>query len=168
MRTAYADIPRCILTSVCVHTRAHTNMQSENNVYWWRAFACVKLRDAVHQVTAVVISSRAPGCSRLPHFLLAHQSTLRTHTHTPQVQSAIHTPHRVTYSWSCCDRAQLPLVVSSITYEMRHFDTTWFLVHFANLNKGGGGRSSNTLTPILLSAHYKSLSESSCVSRQPH
>ena len=73
-------------SDICMHshTRAHTNMQSENNVYWWRAFACVKLREAVHQVTAVVISSWAPGCNRLPHFT-------HTHTHTPLRYNQPHT-----------------------------------------------------------------------------
>ena len=74
-------------SDICMHshTRAHTNMQSENNVYWWRAFACVKLREAVHQVTAVVISSWAPGCNRLPHFTHTH-----THTHPSGTISHTH------------------------------------------------------------------------------
>ena len=61
-------------------------MQSENNVYWWRVPACVKLQKAVRQVTVVVISNRAWWQnSQQPEdncFLTTAPVHTHTHTHT--------------------------------------------------------------------------------------
>lgn len=171
MRTAYADILECIQTSVCIrtctHTCIHTNMQSENNVYWWRVSECVKLWEAVHQVTVVVNSNgeRRPKLPTLPNtqthsslhnFKLTHSyhtlvntfiasdehksintqcatvSLSHKHTHTHiTIHLTFHSWPRC--SWAC---AQLLLVISSITFYALYFDMTWFLMHFANFNRG--------------------------------
>ena len=56
-------------------------------------------------------------------------------THTVLSHVCTHTVLCLTYSWLCCSSAQLPLVISSITFDAPRFDTTWFLMRFANLNR---------------------------------
>lgn len=58
-------------------TCMRTNMQCENNVYWWRVAGFVRLGKAVHQVTMVFISSGA-WCQNSLNFF---QTTARAYAY---------------------------------------------------------------------------------------
>lgn len=151
-------------SEISVFIRAHTNMQCENDVYWWRVAGFVRAGEAVHQVTVVVISSRAWRQNSLNFF----QATAQAYAYKPhrlrRIVSSVsgpsliprhkHTKSTVSFVFSLSSLltlrfpSHLFMTRPQLSFLRRYrlssppshsprtaFDMTWFLMHFGNFSR---------------------------------